>query len=83
MIATEVAQIFGYFFLGKSNALVLTFNGLGYLLGNFFTNSSGRTGRYVPGFVCAWFTYMANFPVKGAAERAKMSLQVTQLGAES
>jgi hypothetical protein len=42
---TEVACISGLLlFRGTSYALILTKNGLGFILGHFFTNSSGHTG---------------------------------------
>jgi hypothetical protein len=34
------------FFLGKIYVLILTKNGLGYILGDFFTNSSGHPGCF-------------------------------------
>jgi hypothetical protein len=34
----------GYFFHGKICALIFTRNGLGYILGDFFTNASGHPG---------------------------------------
>jgi hypothetical protein len=40
----EVAHIYGYFFHGQDYALTLTKNELGYILGDFFTNSSGHPG---------------------------------------
>jgi hypothetical protein len=43
---TEAAQIWGLFFTnGKICVPILTKNGLGYILGDFFTNSSGHPGR--------------------------------------
>jgi hypothetical protein len=39
---TEVAQISGYFFRGKIDWLILTKNVFGYILCEFFTNSSGH-----------------------------------------
>jgi hypothetical protein len=40
---TEQAQNLGYFFShGKSDEMYLTKNVLGYMLGEFFTNSSGH-----------------------------------------
>jgi hypothetical protein len=42
---TEQAQNLGYFFShGKSDEMYLTKNVLGYMLGEFFTNSSGHPG---------------------------------------
>jgi hypothetical protein len=38
---------------GKSCALILTKNGLGYILGDFFTNSSGRCSHVVPPTISA------------------------------
>jgi hypothetical protein len=41
--STEVSQIFGLnFFLGKVLCLNFAKNVLGYILGDFFTNSSGH-----------------------------------------
>jgi hypothetical protein len=37
----------GNFFRSKSYELILTQNGLGNILGDFFTNSSGHPGKYV------------------------------------
>jgi hypothetical protein len=43
---TELAEIFDLlFFHGKSSVLSLTNNGLGYILGEFYTNSSGHHAR--------------------------------------
>jgi hypothetical protein len=42
---TEAAHILRRFFHGKRTALILTMNGLGYILGDFFSNSSGRPGQ--------------------------------------
>jgi hypothetical protein len=39
---TKLSQFLGYFFHGKSNVFILTKNGLGDILGDFATNSSGR-----------------------------------------
>jgi hypothetical protein len=36
---------FGYFFHCESYALISAKNGLGYILGDFFTNSSGHPAR--------------------------------------
>jgi hypothetical protein len=41
---TEVAQfLWPLYFLGKSDEIILTKNGLGHILGDFFTNSSGHS----------------------------------------
>jgi hypothetical protein len=37
--------LLSYFFQQKMCALILTKNGLGYILGDFFTNTSGRPAR--------------------------------------
>jgi hypothetical protein len=42
MINVEVDQILGYFFHGISYGLIMTKNELGYILGDFFANSSGH-----------------------------------------
>jgi hypothetical protein len=43
---TKVAQkTWTNFHSGNSSVLILTRNGLGYILGDFFTNSSGRPDR--------------------------------------
>jgi hypothetical protein len=40
---TELAQIFGLLFPQRSSyVFILAKNGLGYILGDFFTNSSGH-----------------------------------------
>jgi hypothetical protein len=40
---TEVVKIFGFIsFQGKSYVLIMTKKGLGHILGEFFTNSSGH-----------------------------------------
>jgi hypothetical protein len=39
-LITKVANILGYFFHGQGYALILT-KVLGYILGDFFTNTSG------------------------------------------
>jgi hypothetical protein len=52
---TEVAQMFGLlYFNGISNLLILTKNGLGYILCDFFTDSSGRSdwGSQLAGVAC-------------------------------
>jgi hypothetical protein len=43
------------FFHGKSSTLVLTKNGLGHILGDFLTNSSGHSGFYVCMFLVQWY----------------------------
>jgi hypothetical protein len=43
-----------YFCHGKSYALILNKNVLGYILGDFFTNASGRPG-WLAG--CRWFVF--------------------------
>jgi hypothetical protein len=40
-------KIFGFFFHGTSYVLILTKMFLGYILGHFFTNSSGRPAFYI------------------------------------
>jgi hypothetical protein len=37
---TGVTKVFGQFFRGTNYVLILADNGLGYILGTFFTNSS-------------------------------------------
>jgi hypothetical protein len=37
---------------GKSCALILAKNGVGYILGEFFTNSSGHPARFTIKLVC-------------------------------
>jgi hypothetical protein len=39
--------VLGYFFHGKSVALILAEYGLGYILGDFFTNSSGHPAERI------------------------------------
>jgi hypothetical protein len=41
---TGVAKTFCPFFHGEMYALILTKNGLGHILGDFFTTSSGHSG---------------------------------------
>jgi hypothetical protein len=41
---TEVVQIFGLFFKRKKLLINFVKNGLGYVLGDFFTNSPGHPG---------------------------------------
>jgi hypothetical protein len=38
---TKVLQNFDHFFNDKNYVLILTINGLGYILGDYLTNSSG------------------------------------------
>jgi hypothetical protein len=47
------------FFLGKSYALILAKLGLGYVLGNFFTNASGHPGR-----VARWFLFRPKLSIR-------------------
>jgi hypothetical protein len=43
---TEVApMIWATFFNGNSSVLIITKNGLDYILGDFFTNASGHPDR--------------------------------------
>jgi hypothetical protein len=39
---TKVTQCWGQFFHGKSCVLISTKSGLGYILGDLFTNASGQ-----------------------------------------
>jgi hypothetical protein len=39
---TEIAQIIGLLISTKNYILIMTKNGLGYILGDFFTNVSGH-----------------------------------------
>jgi hypothetical protein len=42
---TEMAQTIGLFFRGKSYVFNFHRNGLGYILGDFFTDTSGHPGN--------------------------------------
>jgi hypothetical protein len=47
----EAAQVFAYFLTCKINVLIWTKLGLGHILGDYFTSSSGHPEK---GTVCTW-----------------------------
>jgi hypothetical protein len=48
LIIFTTAEILGHFFYhGKSYAVILTKSGLGYILGDYLTNSSGHPDCHV------------------------------------
>jgi hypothetical protein len=65
-LITELAHFFGLLFPQRTSyVFILTKNGLGYILGDFFTNSSGHPGRHV-GFlhrVARWFVFKSKIAI--------------------
>jgi hypothetical protein len=49
--STEVAKIFGHFFHRKSYVSILMKNGFGFILCDFFANSSGHPGAVLTPYV--------------------------------